>query len=285
MGVFNELKKAFFGASSIAKHGAEKAKESGKEASDRLAADLEDMGEKIAQRTDEQMQKAQMKSEEIGGKILETTEHVGEEVLKRTSEFWEKTKKTAEDLSEDILEKTKKENPSTSSTNKNDMQTNTPDDLANDLINEAFEESSFDTTTSTEQSSTTSNPMHRQAAEQVEEQDSIFENLMNKAEDLSDKLKDKVGDFDAPRETKIGYDNAKGSLLEGQDDFFARAQRFADGDYHNTGTEQPKQKVGDFEIRRDPDYQKPKNEGTVKGFEDMDGDGDEIIDDAIILDD
>ena len=40
-----------------------------------------------------------------------------------------------------------------------------------------------------------------------------------------------------------------------------------------------------MKITKDPEYKKEEKEGTVYGFEDMDGDGDEIIDDAIIVDD
>ena len=129
-------------------------------------------------------------------------------------------------------------------------------------------------------------PIVEQAANEVKDQDSVFERLMNKAEDLSEKLKEQTDDFDVPRETKMGYDNAKGSLLDGQDDFFAKADRFARGDYHNTGKDPADEVIeeGNIEIRQNPDYVKPVNEGKVKGFEDLDGDSDEIIDDAIILD-
>ena len=37
-----------------------------------------------------------------------------------------------------------------------------------------------------------------------------------------------------------------------------------------------------MQIKKDPDYKPKEKEGKVRGFEDQDGDGDEIIDDAII---
>ncbi|MCB0637169.1 MAG: hypothetical protein KDC54_11155, partial [Lewinella sp.] len=73
-------------------------------------------------------------------------------------------------------------------------------------------------------------------------------------------------------------EDTKGGLLDDKDDFFAKADRFARGDYHNKGGQ-------DMQIEQDPDYQPRKNEGKAAGFEDHDGDGDEIIDDAIIDDD
>ncbi len=69
--------------------------------------------------------------------------------------------------------------------------------------------------------------------------------------------------------------DAGDSLLSGTDSFFDRADRFAKGDYHDDGGKQLK-------INKDPDFQPKKKEGTLPGFEDRDGDGDELIDDAII---
>lgn len=287
MGVFNDLKKVLFGASSVAKHGAEKAANAGKEAGEKLADNLEEVGEKVAQKTGKHLEKAQQFTEEVGG-----------EVLKKAESFWEKTKEVAEDVGAELIEKGKiakdkaqelaneAEAKIKEQTAAFEKKTTTPpptEDMADDILNDVFGEKN---TTASEGIAASEN-IANQAKEQVEDTDSIFEQLMNKAEDLSDKLKENIGDYDAPRETKIGYDNAKGSLLDGQDDFFERAKRFADGDYHNTGSKDgaPIKKEGDIEIRQNPDYQKPVNEGKVKGFEDLDGDGDEIIDDAIILDD
>ena len=82
---------------------------------------------------------------------------------------------------------------------------------------------------------------------------------------------------------KVGYDNVKGSLMDGHDDFFEKASKYADGDYHNQGTMDTQ--MGDVTIKKNPDYIQPEPKGSVKGFEDLDGDGDELIDDAIVLDD
>lgn len=74
--------------------------------------------------------------------------------------------------------------------------------------------------------------------------------------------------------------STKDSTLGGMDDFFSRAQRFADGDYHNEGGKP-------MRVQENPDY-KPKEKGTeysIPGFEDHDGDGDDLIDDAILDDD
>lgn len=65
------------------------------------------------------------------------------------------------------------------------------------------------------------------------------------------------------------------SLMAGKDDFFEKADQFSKGNYHH----------GEMTI--EPGEEKParKPEGQAYGFEDRDGDGDEIIDDAEVEDD
>ncbi|RMF01399.1 MAG: hypothetical protein D6772_04840, partial [Bacteroidetes bacterium] len=83
------------------------------------------------------------------------------------------------------------------------------------------------------------------------------------------------------RQAKERADNAlkntKDSLLEDKDDFFARAERFAKGDYHNEGGKA-------VSLSEDPTHEAKPKGGSVTGLEDGDGDGDALIDDAIIDD-
>ncbi|MEN0004425.1 MAG: hypothetical protein AAF798_09785 [Bacteroidota bacterium] len=121
--------------------------------------------------------------------------------------------------------------------------------------------------------------------------------LMDKANDMAEQAKEEADKFSmdetVEKAKQMGADledkvsstasSTKESLLDGKDSFFERAQRFADGDYHNEGA---RRKEGELEIGQNPDYKgKAKKEGTVPGFEDLDGDGNEIIDDAIIDED
>ena len=111
--------------------------------------------------------------------------------------------------------------------------------------------------------------------------------LVKKAEEEAAKtgetpkdLADKLAEINQRIEDAISSNNTKfadkpldlgGSELEKHDSFFEKAKRFADGDYQS---KKPR-------ITKDqPDAK--SGSGKVKGFEDLDGDGDEIIDDAII---
>lgn len=67
------------------------------------------------------------------------------------------------------------------------------------------------------------------------------------------------------------------SLLDAHSDFFSKAAAFASGKYPDSNTAQP-----DMAIEMDPDYQPRPKTGTVPGFEDLDGDGNELVDDAIL---
>ncbi len=74
---------------------------------------------------------------------------------------------------------------------------------------------------------------------------------------------------------KEGERKAGNSTLSGTDSFFDRADRFASGDYHNEGGKEVR-------VQDDPDYQPKKKSDLIAGFLDTDGDGDSLIDDAII---
>ena len=76
-------------------------------------------------------------------------------------------------------------------------------------------------------------------------------------------------------DNKEGARDSSASTLSGTDSFFDRADRFASGDYHNEGGK-------DLRVQDDPDYQPRKKSDLIAGFLDSDGDGDSLIDDAII---
>lgn len=121
------------------------------------------------------------------------------------------------------------------------------------------------------------NEMAEKAKEEAS-RDSLDE-MMKRAEALGKELEEKV------RQTRDRFAGTStknsDSLLDDKDDFFAKARRFAEGDYGNKGGQT---KPGSMEIRKNPDFQAPEKKGQVPGFEDNDGDGDELIDDAILED-
>lgn len=71
-----------------------------------------------------------------------------------------------------------------------------------------------------------------------------------------------------------GARDTSGSLLSGTDSFFDRAAKFADGDYHREGS---------VRLTDSEKPATPKANKDITGFDDLDGDGDALIDDADVV--
>lgn len=113
-----------------------------------------------------------------------------------------------------------------------------------------------------------------QRAKEAAERESL-DDAIAKAKAAQEQAEARSRAFDGKEENRDTSD----STLSGTDSFFERAERFAQGDYHNEGGKK-------MRIQDDPDYQKEdKTGGTLHGFTDEDGDGDPLIDDAILDDD
>lgn len=113
--------------------------------------------------------------------------------------------------------------------------------------------------------------MKKADEEAAKEAPSKMEELIQKAKEMGDRVEASAQDKN--RQFTDSLQDAKKSGLETHDDFFAKAQKFADGD-HSAFSKDPI-------IAKDPDFQSSKGTKT-HGFEDNDGDGNDLIDDAII---
>jgi hypothetical protein len=113
-----------------------------------------------------------------------------------------------------------------------------------------------------------------------------MESMVDKAKSMADKIEDKIsGKTDFEEEFAKDAPDLS-SEMDKHDSFWDKAEKFAEGDYHGTGkkNKEPEKKEGEITIQKDPDYKPKQIEGKLKGFEDADGDGDELIDDAIVED-
>lgn len=99
-----------------------------------------------------------------------------------------------------------------------------------------------------------------------------LDELIRKAKEMGDKIEEKAKDKDR-HFTDIIEENKTGTL-DKKDDFFAKAKKFADGDY---GAVRSKPEIG-----KDPNFRPGQKSGKTHGFEDQDGDGEDLIDDAIV---
>jgi ElaB/YqjD/DUF883 family membrane-anchored ribosome-binding protein len=108
-----------------------------------------------------------------------------------------------------------------------------------------------------------------------------MDELLQKAEDLDKTIEDEKRAMDAdgdgyadiPTHQKL---RDQGSLIDDKDDFWSKAENFAEGDYS-----MGKARV----VGSDDSASETPDDGKLRGFEDRDGDGDPLVDDAIIVDD
>ena len=116
--------------------------------------------------------------------------------------------------------------------------------------------------------------------------DKIVEKGKELAEDLNEKIDETLAKAKAEEAAEAAkpqkdlqeiLDENEGSLLDDKDDFFSKAAKYAEGDYD--GAAEGQIKITDAEIKESGDTAK------AAGFTDLDGDGNEVIDDAIIIDD
>ncbi len=115
------------------------------------------------------------------------------------------------------------------------------------------------------------------------------DNIVEKAKDIAGKLDEKLDETIKKAEDLAAFEkanptpeisetnfNAGGSLLEGTDDFFANAEKYADGN-HEAFSE------GKITIHKEvSDTGKVVELSKIAGMDDLDGDGNELIDDALI---
>ena len=288
MPLFNDLKKIFFGAKSVAKHQAGKVEDELQQQGDELL----DLGKRaaavIADKAPGYIEKGKNALDELGSAVF-----------KETPPPPRSTTQTAKDIVDEELDfgqlnlTDEPDAPKSGSINfEEDLQESEPPSPKEPSAFRQATDASLDAAA-------------RAGLAAKAKADKVGEELLNRAARAGAKLKDKTDAFvdhanrevekmeleDSIREAKAAaaqaeararaFDNQEGkrdtkdSVLDGTDSFFERASRFAEGDYHNEGGK-------DVRIQDDPDFEPRKKSNLIAGFDDNDGDGDSLIDDAII---
>ncbi len=258
MGIFSELKKLFFAGSSVAKSGADKAVDSVKDAGEQLS------------------NKAKDTFNEVADNLSSSTSGLRDSVLDKAEDLWEKSKETGEGLVESVSnsnigEKFNEVKESISEHDAVKKATAFTEDLggkildkSNDLLDKAEDV----------------------ASDLGEKAKIIGDKVKERATELSQDAKEKIDDMVAKEKIAEAEDlakqeggfaketlDARGSLLEGTDDFFSRAEKFADGQHD--AFKEGSVNITQGEIK--------KEIAPAAGFTDHDGDGNELIDDVTII--
>ena len=308
MPLFNDLKKIFFGAKSVAKHQGQRAADAAREA-----------GEELSERAPEMLERGKDALSELGDRVWEEAGNLAD-----------KGRELRDDASDALNERLRTTPPET--------------ERAGDIIDDTLGFDKLDLTPRTEAPKSGSpaqpldfedglgddapprepgeweqaanNALDRAARTGLDLKDAagaaagrvgeVSERLGRELLDKGGEALDRAGDFvdhanrkaekmrmdDAIADARAAADRAEArarafdgkeaardtsdSTLSGTDSFFDRADRFAQGDYTNEGGK-------DMTIGQAPEG-KPRKPagGLLPGFDDHDGDGDSLIDDAII---
>ena len=206
-------------------------------------------------------------------KVSEFTEKIGSEIIEKTRPAVDRLQETTEDLGKQILENsrdfTDKAASFTERVGKKIIETS--DQVWNDLSEQSEQiKKKFNQ----EGSDKSGSPMDSLFDDEPRRQ-GFNESEMPKKEPFVPK-EDPFKKYENSHETKSHLDALKETPGFGSSSsFFDKAEQFASGGFKKENNEVPKES----------DEPKPKWNQSVSGFEDLDGDGDPLIDDAIIDED
>ena len=259
MGILRDFRKLVFGAKAVSKHAAdqagEKIEEKKSDLVDKTEQMLDELSEEFSEKSTGAKTKLQQEAKEVWDKTKEkssrlvedikeseaykqtseTLERVGDALLDTGEKFYEKTKEVLEGPGKEMAEKAK--------------------EISEDLGEKIM---------------TAGKGLMGKAKDLAEDLEGKFERTVKKAEEEAalEKNKPKSEFADTPLD-------AGGSTLEGKDEFFDKAARYAEGSYSDK-PELLKDKI----VEPKETLKKP-----IPGFSDEDQDGDELIDDAEIIED
>lgn len=254
MGILNDFKRLFWAKKAVAKNTARKVGDEAKDLAEEGFEKVKDFSHKVAD---------------------------------KAGDLYEDTKEYTSDLMDEILKRKDTDTPPTSGFADTPSSQDTPKkdslvDKAVEMSDKAWEKAEDvgeKVWEKAEDLAGKAKDMVKKAGERIDEK---LDEMLEKAKDLDKTIeaerdaidKNRDGFADKPVNEKL---REQGSLLEGKDDFWAKADQYGKGDYSMgkpvvTGKTEP---PADQKLELKP----------LKGFTDRDGDGDPLIDDAEIVDD
>jgi len=279
MGIFSEIKKLFFVTKSVGKSAADKGFDLAKDAGGDLIDKAGDVAGDIASA-------AGSKATELGGDILDKAGDIGGSLANRTGDLRDAILHSAEGTIKMVEKNETLKKVATTAESIGEKVLSTGEDLIN-KGGEAVESLGGKILGENQENLEKAKDFTEKVGEKVIE---AKENLVEKASDVFDDINTKIdetlekakaeeaAEAAAPPPEPF-YEKMKASkddsLLDGTDDFFAKAEKFADGDY--AGVQEGMITVDDKVHEVEKDIAK------AGGFTDHDGDGNELVDDAIVV--
>ena len=289
MGIVNDLKKIFFGASSVAKSAAETTGDFLKEEGGEILAKGKDMvaetGKTILEKTGDLKDAV---TESSGG-ILDSAKEKMTDLAGGVSEGSGGILDTAKDKMSDLADGIS-ENPIIKSAK--DKISDVADGLAENPLVQSAQEKAENLGRKILDTGGDAAEKGLEVSESVgekllEAKDRVAKNASEIKDQISEKMDEtmkKAQEWEAEQANKPPKGefaekdlDAGGSLLDGTDDFFSKADKFGDGDYDVVNE-------GKMSIEEAP-KDTSKTIADLAGFEDLDGDGNPLVDDADIIND
>ena len=267
MGIVNDLKKIFFGASSVAKSAAETTGDFIKEEGGDILAKGKDI------------------VSEAGKTVLDKTSELKDAVSDNSGGILDTAKEKMTDLADGISD-----NPMVQSAK--EKLTDVADGLAENPLVQSAQEKAENLGRKILDTGGDAAEKGLEVSESVgekllEAKDRVAKNASEMKDQISEKMDEtmkKAQAWEAEQANKPPKGefaekdlDAGGSLLDGTDDFFSKADKFGDGDYNAVNE-------GKLTIEESP-KDTSKKLSDLAGFDDADGDGNPLIDDIDIIND
>lgn len=285
MGFLGEIRKLLFGVTSVSKSGADKVVTKGKE----IGEDIVDKGSVVFEKGKDMAEDAYEKGKDMAGDAFVKGKDMAGDAFEK-----------GKDIAGDVMEKA----GDTLGSLKNKAK-----DMISDISDSPAVEKAGNFTEGVGEK------VIKVGGELTEKAADLSETVGEKVLDVKDKLVDKAKELSGKANDKFEetYQKAKAleaeealepkgefadtildagdSLLEDTDDFFSKAEKYADGNYSGKDKTAPVVEdpntiqIGETTISLPEPDAKPKEMAKAAGFDDLDGDGNEVVDDAIIVED
>lgn len=275
MGIFSEIKKLFFVTEAV-----------GKSAMDKGIDLAKDAGGDILDKAGDIASAAGSKATSLGGDLVDKAGDLGGTLADKTDNLRDAILHSAEGTMNMVEKNETLKKVATTAENLGEKVLSTGEDLIN-KGGEAVESLGSKILGENHENLEKAKDFTEKIGEKVlETKDNIVEKAGNVMDDINTKIDETLEKAKAEEAAEAAapppdpfYKTIKeskdDSLLDGTDDFFAKAEKFADGDY--AGAQEGMITVDDTVHEVEKDIAK------AGGFTDHDGDGNELVDDAIVV--
>lgn len=259
MGIIKDLKNIFFGASAVTKSATDKAGEFIKEEGDVLFDKAKDIATNSAET------------------LADKTAGLKDSILENSGDLMAKTKEKLIDIGDDISDNPLTDKVKTSGEKFMDKA----GEISENVGEVVLEKGGVLLDKSKDLSEDVGSKVLEAKDKFMDKASEVKDQMSEKLEDTMEKADAWAAEEKANPKPEFAEDtiDASGSLLEGTDDFFAKADKFSSGDYGAFSEGKVSVIDGAEEVKKPKEFDKLP---PATGFDDLDGDGNEIIDDAII---